>query len=188
MLEHARPEILKAFAPDSCIASTAIGIDVLGDLGIAASPLPVRTLIFNEAFANRIENGATFPKTQKEVIAWSKADGSYSIGIGVGTGLPGKWPGHLVILAEGEHLIDLSIDQASRPKYSINLKPIAITVGEDFLVKKQPLVIKLHGCIIRIDHLHPQNNDFLKSPDWVFTARRQPIRDEIFRIIKEKMR
>lgn len=186
LLEHARPEILKEFAPDSCIASTAIGIEVLTQLFIAANPLPVRTLIFNKAFSDRIQNGAKFPKNQEQVRKWSKEDGSYSIGIGVGTGLPGKWPGHLVILVE-DVLIDLSIDQANRPQYSIDLRPFAVTVGEEFLVKKEPFVFAKNGCTIRIDHLQPPNQDFLKSPDWLLSGRRKPIVDRILKIMRGKL-
>jgi len=180
LVKHARPEILKEFRADSCIATTAIGLDILTEFGVLAEPFPVRLLIFNEAFANRIEKGTPWP-SNKELIQWSEEDGSYSVGIGVGTQQPGKWAGHLVILIEKRYLLDLSIDQANRPKYNMNFDPVCVEVDEKFF-KGAPRVIQSNGSVIRIEAL--RNDGYSTSPDWIFSSRRKKLVENILRLIK----
>jgi len=181
LIRHARSEILKEFRDDSCIASTAIGLDVLTHFGVLAEPLAVRTLIFNEAFASRIEGGASWPKGD-EIKTWLEEDGSYSLGIGMGTPLPGHWAGHLVLLVEKKILIDLSIDQANRPQYNMKFDPFSVEVDNQFL-RGIPKVFKHNGCVIRIDVL-PNNMGYITSPDWIFVDRRKKTVDNIIRAIK----
>ena len=174
----ARPEILKEFNADSCIVSTAVGVDVLTHFGIFAEPLPVRTVIFNKPYVARIEAGSDWPKGD-EIQRWQKEDGSYSVGIGVGTQQPNKWAGHLVILIEKKLLLDLSIDQASRPKYNMNFdEPLCVEVDKAFLDGNSSLTFRHdNGCIIRTDVL--KNYGYTASPDWIFLDRRKKIIDII---------
>jgi hypothetical protein len=180
ILQHARPEILKHFRADSCIASTAVGVDVLTQLGIVAEPLPVRTLIFNTPFANRLsdKNFTNYDQVEN----WTKEDGSYSVGIGFGVQQPNKWAGHLVVLIEKQFVLDLSIDQANRPQYNIILEPFCVEIDEKFL-SGSPKVFKLKECIVRMDVL--TNNDYILSPDWIFSNRRKQIVNSTLKIIQE---
>jgi hypothetical protein len=127
LLQTARPEIRKEFREDSCIASTAVGIDAMTHFGVLSEPFPVRTSMFNARFVARIKLGQPWPQGL-EVHQWAEEDGSYSVGIGFGTGQQGKWPGHLVILAEKQFLIDLSVDQASRPLYNMAFEPLSVKI------------------------------------------------------------
>jgi hypothetical protein len=181
LVKHARPEILKEFREDSCIATTAIVLDILTHYGILAEPLAVRTLIFNKPFADRIENGANWPKGD-EIHRWCEEDGSYSVGIGVGTQQPGKWAGHLVVLVEKQFLLDLSIDQAARPKYNMVLEPICVEIDESFLTGK-PRVIRHNQCVIRIELLRENSKGYITSPDWTFANRRRKIVTNILKKI-----
>lgn len=180
LLKHARPEILKYFRNDSCIASTAVGVDVLNHLGIFAEPLPVRTLIFNAPFANRISNEKLVNFDQVE--NWTKEDGSYSVGIGLGSKQPNKWAGHLVVLVEKKFLLDLSIDQANRSQYNINLEPFCIEVDKKFLTGSAK-VFELKECVVSIEIL--LNNGYISSPDWIFSGRRKEIVDSTLKFIQE---
>lgn len=173
LLQVARPEIRTEFREDSCIASTAVGIDVLTHFGVLSEPFPVRTSCFNGRFVARIEAGHPWPRGL-EVHQWAEEDASYSVGIGFGTGQPGKWAGHLVIIAEKQYLIDLSIDQASRPLYNMSFEPLAVRVDEKFLSGSVPLVFKYEDGIIKIEPL-PGNDGYLASPDWTFAGRRRKI-------------
>jgi len=180
LLKHARSEILKEFRADSCIASTAVGLDILTHFGILAEPLPVRTLIFNEPFVTRIENEG-WP-TGQQVQNWSEQDGSYSVGIGIGPQQPNKWAGHLVILIEKRLLLDLSIDQATRPQYNMLLDPLCIEVDEQFL-SGSPKVFKVNQCVVRVDALKG-NDGYASSPDWMFLGRRKKIVANTLRLIQ----
>lgn len=182
LLKHARSEILKEFRADSCIASTAIGIDILTHFGVLAEPLPVRTLIFNEPFAARVAKLQSWP-TGQQVREWSDEDGSHSVGIGVGTQQPNKWAGHLVVLVEKRLLVDLSIDQASRPQYNMLLQPFCVEVDEEFL-SGSPKVFKFNQVVIRIDHLIG-NEGYTKSPDWLFAGRRNNIIANTLKLMSE---
>ena len=165
LLKYARPEILKEFRADSCIASTAVGLDILMHYGILAEPFPVRTLIFNEPFTSRLENGQGWP-TGQQVRVWTEEDGSYSVGIGVGTQQPNKWAGYLAILVEKRLLLDLSIDQATRPQYNMMLVPLCVEIDEQF-ISGSPKVFKAGQCVVRVDALLG-NEGYTSSPDWLF--------------------
>lgn len=184
LLKHARPEILKEFRPDSCIASTAVGIDVLTRFGVLAEPLPVRMMAFNAAFANRIEAGSPWP-TNGEILRWAEEDGSYSVGIGLGEQQPNKWAGHLVVLAEKQWLIDLSIDQASRPQYKMVFDPLCIEVDAGFLAG-EPKVFRYDGCVLRFDCLK-DNHGYATAPDWIFENRRKKIVSQTINFIKGEL-
>lgn len=172
MARIARPKILNEFRADSCIASTAIGIEVLTRLGILAEPLPVRAMVFNKPFVARIEKTGIFPQGD-EIKTWTDEDGSYSLGIGVGTQQPGKWAGHLVVLVEKAYLVDLSVDQASRPQYGMTFEPFAIKVENSFF-SGTPLVFGYNDCTFRYDVI-ASNLAYQASPDWMFSGRRQNI-------------
>lgn len=177
-----RTEILKDFRPDSCIVSTAIGIDVLTYFGILAEPLPIKMSMFNAPYVKRIDSGGEFPN-REILIRWGKEDGSYSVGIGYGENQPNKWAGHLVILVENSWLIDLSIDQANRPAYNMMFSPIAVEIDQDFLLGKTPRIVKENDCVIRMETI--RDRGFLSSPDWAFKDRRSYLVNKIIQKIKE---
>ena len=186
LLKHARSEILKEFRADSCIASTAVALDVLTKYGVFAEPFPIRSLIFNKPYASRMVDSFGWPNAE-EVQRWAQEDGSYSIGVGVGTSLPNKWAGHLTALVERRFLLDLSIDQASRPQYNIVLNPFSIEVDEKFL-SGEPKVFALNECVIRLDVLRgEENNEYTSSPDWIFAGRRSKIVDRIICLIQGEL-
>lgn len=184
LLKYARPEILKEFRADSCIASTAVGLDILMHYGILAEPFPVRTLIFNEPFTSRLENGQGWP-TGQQVRVWTEEDGSYSVGIGVGTQQPNKWAGYLAILVEKRLLLDLSIDQATRPQYNMMLEPLCVEIDEQF-ISGSPKVFKAGQCVVRVDALLG-NEGYTSSPDWLFAGRRRKIVANTLRLIQGEL-
>lgn len=186
LLKAARPEILKEYAPDSCIASTACGIDVLTYFGILAEPLPVRTMLFNGPFVRRIEAGSPFPTNPEQLKRWGKEDGSYSVGIGFGgeKHKPNKWAGHLGILAEKQYFLDLSVDQGSRPKHNMLFEPFCVQVETDFVLGKRACSFMYNDCLIRMEAF-PKNLGFLSSPDWCFADRRKAVKMRIIKKIEE---
>jgi hypothetical protein len=105
--ERVRPEIVREYGVDSCIASTRIATEWLRAHGVRARPLKVQVEVYTHAMARRIiGDGQTLPGSDE-----------WSIGVGLPGDLlaPNKWAGHLVCVVEGRIVVDLSIDQVSAP-------------------------------------------------------------------------
>lgn len=118
--------IREEFAMDSCIASTRIASEVCQRLKIPSNVLVVQAVITTEAFRKAIVEGMD-PRFIIDEKAWS-----------VGIGMPDKdkvtfkdgkpvkddWAMHMALLVpDARLLVDLTLDQASRPEHGIDLKP-----------------------------------------------------------------
>jgi hypothetical protein len=161
-----RQEMLRVFRSDSCIAATKIAIDVLAHYHILAEPLAVKVMIFNPAFVQRIENGADIPISGEITKQWSEEDGSWCLGLGYGESAPNKWPGHLVaIVRDHGWLIDLSLDQAARPKRDINVGPAAFDVASEFLRGEAPHIQTINGSVLKY-MAFPTDTSYDVSPNW----------------------
>lgn len=139
--DQARPTLLQYMRPDSCIPSTRIGIDVLEYFGIHAKPLPLFVLVVNDAGIAMLDRGKTLNDVVDEAFKHTKeeAGGPWTIGLGApyesrGGQLAeaGKWAGHLVIaIPQHRTLVDLSIDQISRPHKNITFtEPLVVVLDE----------------------------------------------------------
>lgn len=176
LIEVARPEILTVLKPDSCIGSTRIGIDVLTYFGIKAIPVPVRIFVLN-AEANRIlEETGSYEELAKAVAVPTKDDegGPWTMGIGAPDTIPrpdgedpNKWAGHLVIgLPEQSVIVDLSMDQASRPHKGLDLKCMWYDIDSrwwDLPDSEQRLSLP-GGGVAGVQHLDDES--YRKSPNW----------------------
>jgi hypothetical protein len=167
-----RQEILRSYNSDSCIISTAVALDVLQHFGFHACPLSVRTTIYNAAAVDCMKK-RLLPRPD-QIKEWADKYGSWTVGIGFGERQsPAKWPGHLVALHE-DTLIDLSLDQATRPKYEMNLTPMFGKTSLAFVEGDEKEVwIKEDGCVITYQRTY--NESFSKSPDWSDRKRRRAI-------------
>lgn len=168
LLEHARLLILTRFRPDSCIACTRIALDVLAHFGVPAEPLPCRVVVFNPAMKARCEREGRIPDVT-ELDLWIEQDGAWSVGLGFANGQPG-YDGHLVALAHGRWLLDLSLDQASRPARGIELRPLVAEVTPAFLSGQERLFVDPNGCALWYERI--DNAKHLVAPDWTDQARR----------------
>lgn len=140
LLAYARPEILRYFAADSCIASTRIALDVLGYFGIHAKAVPVSVTVFNED-ARAIYERDGIEEVARAVHAARHQDTGGPWTLGIGVDLPGKppGPGHVVaVLPRQRLLLDLSLDQANRPKKNLLLGPLAVDIPEDSRFMEEP--------------------------------------------------
>ena len=55
----------------------------------------------------------------------------------------GMWPGHLVVIVPFAYgklhaMIDMTIEQANRPKRGIVLAPLCVRVTDEFVLRRQP--------------------------------------------------
>lgn len=160
LLTFGRARILERFRPDCCIASTRIAIEVLRRFGIRAKPAPCQVYI------------ATLPlfeRLQKQSFTGKFQPGEHSVGIGYGVpaGTRPGFDGHLVAVTD-DSLIDLSLDQASRPHKGIVLLPQRIPFSGF------PLSGTIGQCVVCYTQLN--NYDYIQAPDW---CKRPELFDEI---------
>src|SRR5206468_2721723 len=141
-------EILRAFRPDSCIASTAVAIDVLERFGLKSQALAVEVSVFNLPFVEHLRREGTLPQTPDDVRRWQQA-GCHAVDIDRKLKRPGGWSGHLVAIAADRWLVDLSIDQVNRPQQGILLAPLAWPVKKAFLRGQQPQSIDVGQVVLR---------------------------------------
>jgi hypothetical protein len=183
---EARPLILEHWAAYSCIASTRVAIDVLGAFGIVAEARPVHAYIFNAPLWKRLEAGEQ--PAAGEIDRLFAIDGSWSIGLGFGGDMgANKWPGHLVALVRRPQvLVDLSLDQASRPERQIDLGPIIAPIrGPEFLRGEGQIVGEVNGTVVAYETI--DEHGYTLSPDWTEKERHMRVVPEIVKRIRERL-
>jgi hypothetical protein len=181
---YARPEILKWYRPDSCIASSRVVFDLLRHYEMRPLAMACHVRILNAALLKRIEKEGRHPKDEAEIRKWSRGDGSWNIGLG-GTGQvrPNRWDGHLVVLAYGGVMIDVSIDQANRPRKNIALKPIVMTVDPSWGTGEADAPTMENGCLL-VYRAIPGDRDWVRTTGW---SGHKDVRETICRHVIEKV-
>lgn len=118
-----RAPVVRLWGADTCVISTLLSVEVLRYFGIASAPEPVYFAAYSpEAVATLAPDGAG---------VWRHARG-HSVGV-TGTGAVVRrdgrlrWDGHLVArLLDRPRLLDVSLDQASRPDRGLRLDPAVV--------------------------------------------------------------
>lgn len=174
----ARGFIRERYRPDSCLISTRVAIGTLAHFGITATPLSVKTACLNAETVRRIDSGEIAPG-RRTVVDFDR-EGAWGVGIGYGNPEPGKWPGHLVAIA-GFMLIDLSLDQASRPTKEMPFFPVMLPIVADiydgFLSGELAAVFnRSDGCRV-VYTAFPRDRTYRGCSDWKFKDRSRPIID-----------
>jgi hypothetical protein len=178
LLVHARPLILERWHPSSCIASTRVALDFLRELGIRAYPMAVRVVIANKPMARRWQAGQ-FGRDQQEGLRWLAEDGSYSSGLGYAPehyDPAREWAGHLVCVVDRPQcavVLDISLDQASRPQHGVHLRPHVFITSRDWLAGETAHREEVDGSLLSYK-VDLQNKRYLRWPDWTDKGRREP--------------
>jgi hypothetical protein len=176
LCKYGRPEILKWFKVDSCVASTKVVIKVLNHFKIGARPQACLFEVMNPKFVELFDAKSGYPQSREESQAWL-AQGAYSVAID-NTGLS-----HIVAIVLDSMLIDLSLDQAHRPHKGIILKATGGLLPADFM--SQGVCYADNGC--RITYCPIQNEAFRKSNDWRQGYRTGPVSKDIIRKIQRHL-
>ena len=176
LVRVARPIILEMFNKDSCIASTRIAIDALRYFGITAVPMSLSTTIYNSCAVEAFKQGkaiASIVNFQSALCANKTSEAWFVM---IGTGLSEQdpnnptWAGHLVAVIPDETvLIDLAIDQASRPAKNIDLEPFWLRIPqEDWWKGTDPVVefSDISGSELVLDRRCSDPSGYLTSPNW----------------------
>lgn len=129
------PEELRAEFPhraDLCVLATKIGYDTCRYFGVECRPVVTRTIAFNQRwfeftrdsdFYASVETGETIAPVDQAAWEQAKAEDAWSVAIDeTNRNEPGRFAGHLVLLAPGEPhdtMLDLSARQFARPDHAM---------------------------------------------------------------------
>lgn len=155
------PIIRERWLPRSCIASTRIGMGVLKHYGIPCYPQAVKVDALNRAAARAVLEGWTDPVALEEA-------GVKMVGID-GTGaldnVAGSWDGHLVLVtadATGlEIIVDLTLDQMSRPEHDLPLEPVVLPVFDGW-----PFGVTFPGSGVQVLYRKIPTRSYRSTKDW----------------------
>lgn len=178
--EVGRPELLRVASRDSCVASSRLVQEVLSYFGWRAKCQRAMLVACNARFqelmlAERIRWDERLPD-------WAVEEGAWALGMGSPPGMR-EGVGHVVCLS-GAWLMDLSLDQASRPERRMTLEPTLIQLqyreGE-----LQARGMTEEGCLLMWRVFDDQSWRGL-SPDWTKWHQRYGfIAGKVIRAIKE---
>lgn len=158
MLEkYARPIMLTAVKPDSCVAMTRCAIEVLGVFGLYAVPAQVELIVMNKKMRELADAGKI--DLEDRLPDWAVIEGAWSVGIGVRP--TPEQVGHIVAIYE-DYMIDLSLDQAHRPNRNIIMKPSIFKVEESF---NGTYIYELNECYL-VYHFRPDLQRWKGHIDW----------------------
>jgi hypothetical protein len=141
-LPHALRDALAEFdlGRDSCVLSSWLGREVLREHGINATAVPCLAIVANPALWQLAEEDElalahlVFEGSEEELAA----AGGYTVGIGFGSKQPGRWQGHLILTTRNpDRLLDLTLDQASRPRHDMIVEPMSVAVDRKALAGLQ---------------------------------------------------
>jgi hypothetical protein len=154
----------------TCIAHTRVAPIVARQAGYRAEPLACQLVVLNgKAFARATELGRELTADE-----YQDGDGMWSLGIGYGQS-PGTkgYDAHVVTIVERKYVLDLTLDQATRPQHDIHLRPGWFPMPDGFMAgDSAPGVV--NGSFVRYTAM-PEDRKFLTVPDWVLIRPSDPI-------------
>lgn len=164
--QHVRTAVLTRYAVDSCIASTAVFLDVADWLRLNASPAAVGVFVANPAALKVMAMDPVPPVDQWPDDAWT---------VGVAPGQKareGGWPGHLVAILHGDRhrLVDVSADQFDRPARALHVPtPVLGRLPERWGEGAQCVThLHQHGTMLRWSPIDDES--FRDTPNWDTTG------------------
>jgi len=177
LIELGRPIMLQHWAPDSCVAATRVGLDVLTHYGINdAHEVSVGVLALNAPAAIHMANGEAI-----DIPKWNPIDGSWAVNC-AWLAPTNPWKGHLVILRQ-DKLIDLSLDQWSRPAYNMVFAAGSFEVPVGFGPGQAEFHLSLPNGTAIWYKAWPDDQGFQPSPDWNAGPLADQIRTEVIAAI-----
>lgn len=158
------------YGPSACILATRVAVDVLRAHGVRVQPVAVHVEVFNPAYVEHIERGE-HEAIETDPRCWSAQ-----------LGFTGEEQGddrvdmHVVAVVEDRLLLDLTLDQCSRPEHDVVLTPGIFEGLSPEFARGEPKSYPVHGCSV-VYEAHPEEKGFLASPYWTESAVRQPFVD-----------
>ena len=150
LIAEVRPAVLGVYSPNSCVATVKVAIGVLEHAGVKARAWPCALLVANQEAAHLMVDADELTPEEIQALRDRGAHAVEIAGTGTWSAEENRWDGHLVVLADfadGPFLIDLSIDQARRGAYQIDVAPTAVRIRQ--MPPEEPVVSKVESCWVR---------------------------------------
>ena len=113
-------------------------------------------------------------------IQW-EADGCRGVAIGVETPTmtAGKWAGHLAVVIRNQFgdrhaVLDLTLPQANKPEWGINLATGALRVSDSFVTGAAEYKAVIGGSLL-VYKAFPTDSTYMAAPVWQDTALRDQV-------------
>lgn len=174
----------------SCIFAAATLRHVLRAKGFSATyPLTVRAVVLNPALVNQIRESGypNDPEGQEQC----RAEGCRRIAVGAGAKPtePDQWRGHLVVViphyfGDRHAVCDLTIPQANRPEWGIELRPVFLRVPESFIRGQSEFKAPANGSVI-IYRAHPNDDSYSRTESWTNKSRWQAVADRVIAELRQ---
>jgi hypothetical protein len=191
VLEDTIPPLLGAagIKPDVCVGATRIACLALAEVGIKASPLPVRVQAMSARYRAALVGGEIAAVSSEEEAQRLAAEGAHMVDIGhphnegrIRSDGSRGYNAHLVALVERRWVLDLTIPQVNRPAKGIWFEPLHFAATREFM-GGTPLVFRNDEGATLV-YVRVENNTYLVAPDWT-TIRRD---DRLVRATAAKLR
>jgi hypothetical protein len=194
-MRRAVPAVLSDFfqGKDVCILASRIGSELLREEnGIDAKPVSARAWILNAQMWEYIEED-----WERLVEKWPEEDeqaaldaGAWSVGLGMGRAEPGRFAGHVLLaLRNPDGLLDLTLNQASRPTKGMTLEPTFMAAENR---RELRTFLNGEGAFARWDEESGTrmvyvrvDEDFRRAPDWQSPT---PGHRQLHAAVKERVR
>lgn len=155
----------------TCILHTKVALLRARQDGLRAEALACKVQIANRAMLKVHERLGRAPEPDE----WGPD--AWSLGIGFGQPDPEERPGydgHVVVIVAGRFLMDLTLDQASRPERGIFLRPGFFgPLSREFLRGATIVGFTMNGSEVRYEAM-PGERGFLTKPDWTMVRAGDP--------------
>ena len=150
---YGRQRILEDYRPDSCIVSAKIAVRVFDHYQVKAKALPCRVLAYNPTFVKAIHDGTAKLDTPVN----DQPEGCYAVGSDE----------HLVVyIAEPPGILDLTLDQLSRPDHGIKVEPSSFRAVPAWSDGKISHAYHTGDGTMVIYQAKPRHNWYQVSPNW----------------------
>jgi len=170
----------KYFAPDCCLNSTRVLVEVAKQVGLPhPKPMQVIASVGNAAALRLLDSEGLTPEIWKEqrakLVICGDADAE-------GDG----WPGHLCLVVGRHWLVDGSSRQLSRLEYDIDVPEIVGTrLQPDHLSGKRVLSLGLPMGAVLFYQLCPELNEYADTPGFQFHYGNQQVAAALLSRFKE---
>lgn len=181
----ARPRILEAFGPESCVASVRIGLDVLDAFGVSGKPVPVWLRVVNREFRDL----DALPEVDRDAVIRAASKGSPGGPWAVDVNNPADdaqdGAGHVVIVVPSCGLmLDLAADQVTRRHKNLVVAEPVLWPLDDPAFLTTPGVVEQRvdaetGVLLRYERVASRR--YTGSPNWTRRSDTVPNSPAVFR-------
>lgn len=145
LVDIGRPEMLRVASVNSCIPAARLCQEVLTKFGMPSKCYQAFMVAANEKFMELMHAGRI--SWDESLPDWAVEEGAWALGMGAQPNDPKDDPGHVVCVT-GRWMLDLALDQASRPEKNITLVPALIrldyhgkNLGGSFVTPENTLAV-----------------------------------------------